>query len=78
LINNISTLAEATGLGRIYDCGSCARIHLQVGPMDIAFSREGYLQLVDMVNRSAANFELLLEQRAPGGGTGDSDSLFQR
>lgn len=56
-------LAEAPALGRIYECGSCGYIHLHVGPVGITLSKESYLQLVEMVNRSAANYELMLEDK---------------
>lgn len=58
-------LAASPGFGRVYRCGHCDCIHLAAGPVTLAFTPSGYLQLVEMVNRSAANFELLLERANP-------------
>lgn len=52
-------LADFAGFGRIYECWDCPNIHLQVGPVNITLARGAYMQLVDLVNTSAANFELL-------------------
>ena len=52
-----SILAEIEGLGRIYNCGNCSHIHFQLGPMSLTLTVGAYMQLVDMVNTSAANFE---------------------
>jgi hypothetical protein len=66
-VNNPSyELAATPGVGRVFDCGNCSCIHLQVGPVSLALTRPGYLQLVEMLNRSAANFELLMEERESG------------
>ncbi len=55
-------LAETPGLGRVYDCGGCNCIHVQVGPVSLTLTRSAYCQLVEMLNRSASNFELALGQ----------------
>jgi hypothetical protein len=62
--NDCYVLAETPGLGRIYNCGSCRNVHFQVGAVSITLSPEAYLQVAEMVNRSAANFEVLMEQKA--------------
>jgi hypothetical protein len=56
-------LAEVENFGRVYDCGSCGCIHLQVGAVTLTLSPDAYLQVVAMLNTSAANFELWLSQR---------------
>lgn len=61
--HNSYLLAEVSTLGRIYECGPCGYIHLQLGPVNITLSKESYLELVEMVNRSAANYELMLEDK---------------
>jgi len=63
LTRDSSVLAESPGVGRVYDCGECDGIHLQVGAVMLTLSREGYLRFAEMVIRSAANFELVMEQR---------------
>jgi hypothetical protein len=50
------TLAEHKGFGKIYQC-ECGSIHVQAGPVSITFSTAGYMQFVEMVHTSAANFE---------------------
>ena len=50
-------LAKKEKFGTIYQC-ECGCYHLQVGPFNMAFAEESYLELVSLVNESAANFEL--------------------
>ncbi len=50
-------LAEIPGFGRIFDCGNCGLLHLTVGPVSLTLTIEAYMQLVAMLNTSAANFE---------------------
>jgi hypothetical protein len=50
-------LASIENFGRIYRCGDCDNIHLQVGPVTILFSIEAFMQMVTLVHASAANFE---------------------
>jgi len=50
-------LAKKERFGSIYQC-DCGCFHLQIGPINLQFSRESYCDLVDLVNTSAANFEL--------------------
>lgn len=50
-------LAEFDGFGRVYRCGGCEHIHLQMGPVNVTLTPAAYLQFVAMVNSSAARFE---------------------
>ena len=50
-------LADSEGFGQVYDC-ECGCIHVVSGPVNLSFSPAGYMQFVEMLNRSAANFEL--------------------
>jgi hypothetical protein len=52
-----ATLAEQDGFGRIYRCGNCEHIHLQIGPVSLTLTLDAYMQFVSMVHTSAANFE---------------------
>lgn len=56
-------LAGKEGFGQIYDCGSCGNIHVQVGPVTVTLDTEAYIQFVDLVSTSAANFELWIQQK---------------
>jgi len=67
LQNELCELAATPGIGRVYECGNCAGVHIQVGPVSITLTRAAYLQVVEMLNRSAANFELLMECRCRRG-----------
>ena len=60
---NGTTLASIDNFGQVFDCGSCGNIHLQVGPMTMTFTPHAYMQLVDMISTSAANFETWLQER---------------
>lgn len=55
-----TVLANIDDFGRIYRCGNCDNIHLQVGPVIVLLNVEAYMQLVALVNESAANFEQLV------------------
>ena len=50
-------LANIDNFGRIYRCGDCDNIHVQVGPANVSLNVEDYMQLVALVNTSASNFE---------------------
>ncbi len=50
-------LARREKFGTIYQC-ECGCYHLQVGPFNMALAEHSYLELVSLVNESAANFEL--------------------
>ena len=52
-----TVLANIENFGRIYRCGNCDNIHVQVGPMIVLLGVDAYMQLVALVNTSAANFE---------------------
>ncbi len=56
-------LAAREGLGQVYDCGSCGNIHVQIGPVNITLEPKAYMQFVDMISLSAANFEVWLQAR---------------
>jgi hypothetical protein len=56
-------LAEAGNFGRVYDCGSCGCVHLQVGAVTLTLAPDAYLHLVALLNTSAANFELWMARR---------------
>lgn len=53
-------LAYTEGFGQVYDCGNCGNIHVQVGPVSLTLDPKAYMQLVEMISTSAANFELWL------------------
>ena len=55
-------LAETPGFGRIFDCGECGHIHVAIGPVTLTIDAHAYMQLVALVNTSAANFETWLQQ----------------
>ncbi len=55
-----TVLVNIDDFGRIYRCGNCDNIHLQVGPVIVLLNVEAYMQLVALVNESAANFEQLV------------------
>jgi hypothetical protein len=50
-------LANIENFGRIYRCGDCDNIHVQVGPVTVLLSIEAFMEFVTLVNTSAANFE---------------------
>jgi len=52
-----TVLANIDNFGRVYRCGDCDNIHVQVGAVNVLFSTEAYMQLVAFVNTSASNFE---------------------
>ncbi len=51
-----TVLAKIENFGSIYRCADCNNIHLQVGPVNVLLTIEAYMQLVALVNASAANF----------------------
>lgn len=59
-------LAQAAGLGRVFLCGGCDHVHLTIGPVTMTLSEEAYMQLVSMLHSSAANFEVMMEERTRG------------
>jgi hypothetical protein len=68
-------LASIPGFGQVYDCGNCGNLHLQIGPMNLTLEPKAYMQLVDLVSTSAANFELWLQQKS--GHASDADAEQQ-
>ena len=54
--------AEREGLGRVYNCGDCNNIHVQVGPVSLTLTPDAYMELVNLLSRSAANFETYLHE----------------
>ena len=50
-------LALKNGFGSVFRCGAGC-LHVNVGRVAIAMNVEEYYELVDMINTSAANFEL--------------------
>ena len=62
-------LAKKEKFGTIYQC-ECGCYHLQVGPVNLALAEESYLELVSLVNESAANFELYRDQNVVDENTG--------
>jgi hypothetical protein len=59
-------LADIPGFGRIFDCGECGNMHMTVGPVTITLEPQAYMQLVALVNTSAANFETWMQLRKCG------------
>ncbi|GEM_PF-2540646 len=59
-------LASIENFGRIYRCGDCDNIHLQVGPVTVLLSIEAYMEFVTLVNTSAANFESAITRSCGG------------
>jgi hypothetical protein len=57
-------LALKNGFGSVFRCGNGC-LHLSVGRVAIAMNVEEYYELVDMINTSAANFELDHPQLPP-------------
>lgn len=55
-------LAKKEKFGTIYQC-ECGCYHLQIGPFNLALAEESYLELVSLVNESAANFELYRDHK---------------
>ena len=62
-------LAKKEKFGTIYQC-ECGCYHLQVGPINLALAEQSYLELVSLVNESAANFELYRSQNVIDENTG--------
>lgn len=57
-------LAIDPGLGTVFACNRCERIHLQLGDLHIGTDVPGFHSLVVLLNRAAANFELWAEHAA--------------
>jgi hypothetical protein len=63
--SNYQLLAIKNGFGSVFRCGNGC-LHLSVGRVAIAMNTEEYYELVDMINTSAANFELHRERPQAG------------
>ena len=70
-------LAERRGLGRVWFC-KCGAIHLTVGPVTVNLDAASYMCLVEMVNTSAANFEMLMQARTGGATSLEEDGEDHR
>lgn len=58
-------LADIPNFGRVFDCGECGSIHVNVGFVSMTLTPDAYMQLVALINTSAANFEgWIAESRA--------------
>jgi hypothetical protein len=57
-------LADHEGFGRVTKC-ECGAIHVQVGPINVTFSADAYMQFVDLVNSSVPNFKGLMHAHSP-------------
>lgn len=62
-------LAEIPQFGRVFDCGECGKIHLTVGAIGVSLNPEAYIQLVNLLHTSAANFEMWLAEKQGQQGT---------
>ena len=65
-------LAEIPGFGGVFDCGNCGNLHLSVGAVSVTLTTEAYMQLVALLNNSAANFEMW--RHHANSGSADRDS----
>jgi hypothetical protein len=54
-------LAYNPQIGSIFRCPDCASIHIVLGATNLQVSPQTFLEVVDLVARAAANFELMLE-----------------
>ena len=60
--NSPIVLSRKEQFGSLYLCPKGC-FHLQIGRVNMALSAEEYMELVDLVDKSAANFELMHEVR---------------
>lgn len=56
-------LAIDPALGSVYVCTACGDIHLQFTNLHVRVDVSGFHDLVVLLNRAAANFELWAEHR---------------
>lgn len=59
-------LAEIPGFGRVFDCGACGNLHVSIGPVSVTMTTDAYMQLLALLNTSAANFELWIQTNRTG------------
>ena len=50
-------LASRDSLGYVYRCG-CGTIHFAVGPADLKFSPEGFVEFFEMLGEAVARMQL--------------------
>jgi len=51
-------LASRPGFGCVYEC-SCGMIHVSVGPVDLKFNRESFLEACEMLRDAVGHLETL-------------------
>jgi hypothetical protein len=66
-LNQPNLLAEIENFGKIYQCGHCDNIHLQAGAVSVSLNVKTYMQLVALINTSAANFETSIAWKSQDG-----------
>ncbi|BDC49067.1 hypothetical protein F183_A13830 [Bryobacterales bacterium F-183] len=54
-------LAHNPEVGAIFRCCECSNIHLALGPANLQVTPQTFLAVVEMFQRAASNFELMLE-----------------
>lgn len=59
-------LAQSESLGNLTRCPHGC-FHLRIGRMNLSLNEREYIELVAMINESAANYELLREGSREGG-----------
>lgn len=62
-----TVLANIENFGKVYRCGDCDNIHLQVGPVTVLLSIEAYMKFVTLLNTSAASFESVIVRSGEDG-----------
>jgi len=56
-------LAIDPALGTVFTCNRCSHIHLQLGELHVRTDLDGFQNLVVLLNRAAANYELWAERQ---------------
>lgn len=54
-------LAYNEEVGSIFRCHQCRNVHLTLGPANIQVTPQTFLAVVDLFQRAASNFELMLD-----------------
>ncbi|MCS7044207.1 MAG: hypothetical protein RMK57_16405 [Bryobacterales bacterium] len=57
----MNLLAEHRGFGRVFICPSLQHVYVAAGPVTICLETRAFRQFVVMLNESASNLELLLQ-----------------
>lgn len=60
---DMQALATEPSVGAAFFCNRCQHIHLQLGDLHVRTHLDGFLALVVLLNRAAANFERWAEDR---------------